>query len=85
MNSTSKFLVVNVQWNSVPSNAMGAPAGAMRRTNRRSATIKCNDCQHGWNATSGRVPGQFSEVVGGVIVTCPNCGVRERVPDNQFM
>jgi hypothetical protein len=28
MNKTSKFLVTNVQWNSVPSNAMGAPTGA---------------------------------------------------------
>lgn len=85
MNKTSKFLVRNVQWNSVPSNSMNEPAGAMRCTNRRSATIKCNDCQHDWNAMSGRGPGQFSEVIGSVIVTCPGCGVREQVPDNQFM
>jgi hypothetical protein len=85
VNNTSRFSVTNAQWNYIPSNVMGAPAGEMRRTNRRSAIIKCNDCNHGWNATSGRGHGQFSEVIGGVVVTCPNCGARGQVPDSEFM
>jgi hypothetical protein len=85
MSTTSKFVATNVQWNSTPSRAMGAPAGEMIRTNRRSASIYCNGCGHGWSATSGRGSGQFWEVLGGVVVTCPKCGVEEQVPDKQFM
>lgn len=85
MSTTSKFIATNVQWNSIASKAMGAPVGAMVRTNRRSASINCNSCGHSWNATSGRESGQFSEVLAGVVVTCPECSVRELVPDGQFL
>jgi hypothetical protein len=44
-----------------------------------SATATCNACHATWQTAPGRVPGQFMEVVGALVIECPKCKARAQL------
>ena len=85
MIKTGKMEANNVKWSYAPSNSIGG--GPPRKTHRQSIYIRCA-CGNSWTATGGRTPGpagSFHEHMGGVSVTCPQCGMKHQFSDAETM
>lgn len=83
---TEKFLFVNVVLDYLTSreiNASRSP-GARIKTGVNSADVTCKSCSYAWRATAGR-QGGLKQVIGAILVECPECTAKESVPPTTLM
>ena len=72
--TTKGFKVSNVQMQEVPSEARAHDATA--ETDQKavmSATVECLECGETWTASEGAGENSLTNVLSGIIVSCPKC------------
>lgn len=73
-NGTKGFKVSNVQMQEVPSEARAHDATAETAQKAvMSASVECLECGKTWIATEGAGENSLTNVLGGIVVSCPEC------------
>lgn len=79
------FKVWNVQMQDLPSDAKGHDGIAESvQKEVASAEVQCLQCGETWTATEGAGEKSLSNVLGGIVVSCPKCGQTEGVQRPDF-
>lgn len=83
---TDEFILADVAWNYVQSKEITAdrmPPAAVK-SGLSSALVICKGCDHTWMARPNGA-GNFHQVLGGILITCPSCKVSARVANEALI
>lgn len=79
------FKVTNVRMQDLPSDAKGQDGIAESAQKEiASASVQCLKCGETWTATEGGAEKSLSNVLGGVVLTCPKCGQTGGVQRSEY-
>jgi hypothetical protein len=79
------FRVWNVQMQEIPSAERGQDGTAeSAQKSVASASVECLKCGEKWTATEGAAEKSLTNVLGGIVVSCPNCNQTEGVQRPDF-
>jgi hypothetical protein len=68
------FKVSNVRMQEIPSDAKGEDGTAESAQKAiASASVECLQCGETWTATEGAAEKSLTNVLGGIVISCPNC------------
>ena len=80
---TEKFHLGDVEWIYRKSREISPNPPQAVRTGVQEVTAACKGCEHVWRARQYG-EGKLHGALGGVIITCPECGAEELVPGGKF-
>jgi hypothetical protein len=85
VNEAKGFRVSNVQMQEIPSAERGQDGTAeSAQKSVTSASVECLNCGETWVATEGAAEKSLTNVLGGIVVSCPNCKQTEGVQRPEF-
>ncbi|MFC7517304.1 hypothetical protein ACFQUU_20035 [Herbaspirillum sp. GCM10030257] len=71
---TKGFKVWNVQMQEIPSDAKGEDGTAESGQKAiASVSVECLQCGETWTATEGAAEKSLTNVLGGIVISCPSC------------
>lgn len=79
------FKVRNVQMREIPSEARGHDGTAESGQKALiSASVECLKCGNTWEATEGAEDKSLTNVLGGIVISCPKCKQTDGVQRTDF-
>lgn len=79
------FRVWNVQMSELPSEERGQDGTAeSAQKSVASASVECLQCGETWTATEGAAEKSLANVLGGIVISCPNCKQTDGVQRPDF-